>query len=542
MGSSESPGSSAAPSSGLNIPGAEFLLRYGGITLVVASAVFFVSTAISRGWIGPTAQLVAATLTSLLIVGQSFRFNEDQRPWTITLAIGGTAALFASGVVGFIGLEILSFTAAISWLLASVGLFLVLARLHDAQSIAVASVPAAFAGAFLLFEGEWYEPLWLCLVGASYIVAVAATTHGRSWFIARAAGVSTGAFLAGSAVLDTIFSDANSHLAILGAMSVVAVAIGAASQAWEFHSQEDSEKPRTSALIEARFAALTIPYIAAVVAGVATELNVIAIDTLWVGAGVAALLGGSVFALRRLPETMRLLHFGAALATISVSLIGVADGPVLLVALLGQAAIAGWLARRFDSPDMLVLASLFAAAVSALTVGYLFFGAVVEGLTTAESVAVLLVVIASGVAAKALRESTRFDEAWFVTWFLAMSWAVASFRDVSQGQMIITLVWAMLGAAMLMLASRLLDRQMLSAGLFTLTLTAGKLIFVDLVAVDVLWRAGLFFVVGMLFMRLAFVLPKLMDGPATPGSNSLLDPPVGPAPESELANSGSGLG
>lgn len=116
-------------------------LRLGGMTLVVASAIFFVSSAISRGWVGPAAQLGVATVTSLAMIALSFRFTAERRAWTISLAIGGAASLFASGVVGYYGLDLLSFPVAVAWLVSSIGAFLGLSRVHDAQSIAVASVP-----------------------------------------------------------------------------------------------------------------------------------------------------------------------------------------------------------------------------------------------------------------------------------------------------------------------------------------------------------------------------------------------------------------
>lgn len=529
----------------MNLPGAEFLLRYGGISLVVASAIFFVSTAISRGWIGPVAQLVLATLASFALIGQSFRFTDEQRPWTITLAIGGTAALFVSGVVGYLGLEILTFTAAIVWLLGSVGLFLVLSRLHDAQSIAIASMPAALAGAVLfwavlLFESEWYELTLLGVAGAVYSLAATATAHGRSWFFARAAGVSAGAFIAGWTILgEASSSSGGTNLVFLGGISLAAVLVGAASQALDFKEQEASSKPSSSALVEARFAAFTIPYISAVVAVIATEFNVFSDDGLWVSAVVAAVLGSTAFALSRLPETMRLLHVGAALATITVSLLGVVDGPVLLVVLLAQTVIAGWLARRFELTDMTVLATLSGVATGVFATGYLIIGILDHGLTTGESIGVLLVVIASGFAARELRDHPRLGDAWALTWLATMAWVAATFRDLPQGQMIITLLWAALGTVMIVAASKLLDRQMINAGLFTLLVTAGKLIFIDLVAVDVLWRAGLFFVVGMLFMRLAFVLPKLINEPTPKPQVNLEDEA---AAESDLVNSGGGLG
>ena len=44
-----------------------------------------------------------------------------------------------------------------------------------------------------------------------------------------------------------------------------------------------------------------------------------------------------------------------------------------------------------------------------------------------------------------------------------------------------------------------------------LGITVAKLLTVDLREVDTLWRAGLFMMIGLGFLRLGFVLPTLMD-------------------------------
>ena len=87
--------------------------------------------------------------------------------------------------------------------------------------------------------------------------------------------------------------------------------------------------------------------------------------------------------------------------------------------------------------------------------------------------------------------------------WISISWAVASVALLST-RMILT------GEK----GSELYGR-VVNLGLATLGVTGAKLIFVDLVAVDVLWRAALFFVIGGMFLRLAFILPKLLN-PVTP--------------------------
>lgn len=511
--------SSAQPGSSLN---AELLLRLAGIAMVIASAVFFVSTAISRGWIGPSAQLAAATLASLAMIASSFRFAETRRPWAITMATGGAASLFVSGVVGFVGLDLLSFPIAAGWLVVSVASFLVLARLHDAESIAVLSVPAAIAGIVLLRLGSWYDPALLSAFGAIYLLGVTTTTHSRSWFWARTFGSIVGAFVTGIGVLASLSEDfSDTGLVGLLILSVVAILLAASSQAIDFAAVEAAEHPDPAAILEARFAAATIPWISALIAAVVTDLGLVPVDFFWVLAALGLGCGILAAALPKMALSMRLLHVAAAIGTTAVALVAVSDGPVLLVALLVQALIAGGLAYRFRTLDMVVLASLLATAVAALTAREILNGAVINGLSIAESLSVLLVVAASGVVAWLVRRDGHLDSGWVVTWLLSLGWASATFRDIPQGQMVITLVWAGIGVAMVVAGSRLLDSAVVHGGFATLAVTAGKLIFIDLVAVDVLWRAGLFFAVGSLFLRLAFMLPQLTKDRSSDNSDDI---------------------
>lgn len=514
------------------------LLRFAGIAMVIASAIFFVSTAISRGWIGPAAQLTLATLASVAMIASSFRFLAGRRPWAITMAIGGTTSLFVSGVVGFVGLDLLSFPVAVGWLVVSIAAYLVLSRSMSAESIAIASAPAVVAGVVMLRVGVDFDPSLLAFVGSLYLLGVTTVTHLRGWFWARSLGAIAGAGVAGLGVFAVTNADASTELnLVVLAATVVAILCAGASQAIEFAAADASESPNPVAIIEARVAALIIPWISLLSAAVAIEIGVTSIDFFWVVAILGSFAGVGVLLLRPMTVSMRLIHGAAAIGTVAVALVAVTDGPVLLVALLAQASIAGGLAYRFRTIDMTVLASVLGLLVGAITLGEMLQGAFVDGLSVSESLSVFAVVVMSGVVAWVLRRDGHIKDAWIATWLLSLGWASATFRDVPQGQMIVTLVWAAIGVAMVVGGSRLRDSMIVHGGFATLAVTAAKLIFVDLVAVDVLWRAALFFVVGSLFLRLAFMLPQLTAGPAR---NKHDDDKAGEPTEPPLVDSGFG--
>jgi hypothetical protein len=92
----------------------------------------------------------------------------------------------------------------------------------------------------------------------------------------------------------------------------------------------------------------------------------------------------------------------------------------------------------------------------------------------------------------------------------ALLWVLSVFRHFGQGQLIVSIVWAAIGVAIVVwgLTSRQVD--IARVGLATLALTVVKLLTVDLAEVDTFWRAGLFFVIGLGFLWLSASIPRLM--------------------------------
>jgi uncharacterized membrane protein len=78
-----------------------------------------------------------------------------------------------------------------------------------------------------------------------------------------------------------------------------------------------------------------------------------------------------------------------------------------------------------------------------------------------------------------------------------------------QGQAAVSIAWAILGTTLLIAGALRRQTEVGVVGLVVLALTVGKLLTVDLQEVDTLWRAGLFLLVGLGFLRLGFLLPRL---------------------------------
>lgn len=483
---------------------------------MVMAAVFFVSTAISRGWIGPTAQLSGATVVSLALIAQSFRFSDAVRPvWKRTLAGVGASALLASGVVGFMGLELLSFEAALAWFAVAVVAMFALGRWHGSEVVALLGVPSTAFGAVLLD----LSPQWIAVVSLALMASTIITAVGQRWYVFNMSGVLTGAL---GVVGVVVFEDVLNGVA-LWAIPVTAIVVSLAAvvvQAIAFHEIDESSRDTQTllALLEARVAAMFIPF-AAVMVGVIWVEYTDRVDPEFAMAGVGLVGLAAALGTRTLSNTMQMLHSIAAIATMTLALVSELDGPILLVAILGQTVLAAVLAYRSPRVELLVPAGLLAGVTSMWTLSLIAHGMVESGFDLADGIATGLVLLAALGGTWLLRDHPTWGDSWIPVLMTGLGWVAAVFHDVPQGQMFISLTWAALGTTLIVAGARSGRKDVVYGGLGTLALTAAKLLSVDLQEVDILWRAGLFFVVGAGFLRLAFVLPSLLGEANTDDSD-----------------------
>ncbi|MEY2958783.1 MAG: putative rane protein, partial [Actinomycetota bacterium] len=92
------PAASAPPvtTDEFELPDAETVLKWGGVALVVLAIGFALSTAISRGWIGPGLQLAGALTLSTAMITGGIRLRSTRPAWTHALCVGGIGGLFTT--------------------------------------------------------------------------------------------------------------------------------------------------------------------------------------------------------------------------------------------------------------------------------------------------------------------------------------------------------------------------------------------------------------------------------------------------------------
>jgi len=87
---------------------------------------------------------------------------------------------------------------------------------------------------------------------------------------------------------------------------------------------------------------------------------------------------------------------------------------------------------------------------------------------------------------------------------MVMAWVLHQCSHLSNGQAIVTVIWGVYGASLLVTGLRRANRSMRTVGLVTLLAVVGKLFIVDLASVPAIWRILLFIGFGGVFLALSY--------------------------------------
>lgn len=475
----------------------ETVLKWGGVGLVVLAVGFAVSTAISRNWIGPELQLAGALLVGFGLIGAGLRVRENRPAWTHALCSGGVLALFttfASDLFLDRANDVVAFAATA--VIAAGALFL--ARTIRSEWVAAAALFGGAIGWAVIGDGDapvgayvaWYVLL---------VAAVIAISLERRWMAIRPAAHVVGmiATLGTSGLADTSSDQTLVGVAtVVFAIGLVVVpSIGDLSSLWQ--------------QFEVQVAAAAAPW-AFFVTMISTleerSDRVIAIVAL----AIAAAAAGTALGLR---QRLRHAHvvsllLGASVTT-SIGLSILLSTSAAFVALAIQAAGLVVMSRALDRNVRVLINAAVLAAISLVYVLIRMIDAWEDDVRVGHDIAhaVILVAIGVGVHQTGQRLVQRAGAAGLLA--LALIWLGSVLVHLPQGQAVVSVSWAVVGTAVFLAGVMTKRADAATAGLAVIGLTVGKLLTVDLREVDTLWRAGLFFVVGLGLMRLGFLLPRL---------------------------------
>lgn len=476
----------------------EALLKWGGVGLVVLAVGFGVSTAIQRGWIGPMLQLAGALVLAFALIGIGIRLESTRRAWTHALCSGGVAVLFvifASDLFLDLANTDVAFSLTFVSGLAGVGF----ARFVRSEWVGIVTLLGGVTGWLVVGEGD--PPFTES--GAVFVTALIVLTLvavEQQWFGLRTLTglIGLGCGLALAATADTGIEHT---VSMVGAGSVAVIllvvpSLGDDTPPWrptEFH----------------------VPTLLAPWAWVVLASSFI--DNIDAGAGLVAFAVAGAVAGFAVSSRARLApaHLVALLVGASVT-VTIGAGATLSTEVAWVAAAVqgvGLLVLRRILPGAWLLAAnaaalLFAAALSVFVTGHYAWN---NDATIGDDIANLAVIVVIGVAGWIVRRSDVRVVVAFAVLGLSLLWLGSVFVHLPQGQAVVSLSWAVVGVAILVAGAVRKIPKLGNVGLGVLALTVGKLLLVDMAEVDALWRAGLFFAVGLSLLRLGFVLPRWTD-------------------------------
>jgi hypothetical protein len=210
------------------------------------------------------------------------------------------------------------------------------------------------------------------------------------------------------------------------------------------------------------------------------------------------------------------------------------DGPALMVALGGQAITSYYVSRQLNARKLRLHAYGVSLVSSAMAVFEMVDAIDRDGFANlGYLVATLLVVLgwvaaavlshlrgltsreldgndATAVAASGTRYPTPFQLSFIGAWAGTTLWVAAALLAAPQGLVLISAAWATMACIGLIVGLIQRISVMKNVALATLSITLCKLVTIDMAEVDVFWRVGLFFVVGMAMITLGLKIPALM--------------------------------
>ncbi len=531
----------------------ELVIKWAGLGLLFLAAAFLVSTAISRGWIGPRLQLTGAALGGFALIAAGLKLR-DRKGWVEPLIQVGLSVLFVcSG-------------AAWDWLdLGSPEISTITAVMVGILALALARYLLAWSLGLVGLAGLIIVPLWMDMndsLGLGYsvlyllgvLVVFTVLYLERNWATLWVSTVIVTAFLvlleasdrAGSRAGDSelLTSVGATTTALLGGLLVIYWLAPVVSEILQ--SQKEStkatelEEPTGTSFGGLGGTEFRVVLLAPAWFWWCTKVftSMTAAESAAMGLILVIVTAASAVGFRRfVPRAFFITQLMASSIVLTIVLVEALEGPTLLAALALQAAVLVALIRDLDDGWFTVQAVLSGGLALIVTVGRML-GALFDDVAWTDDLTHLFIIaLLAGVGVLELRrdeENRALGEFGLLATYVGMLlWVASVFGHWTQGQGLVSAIWSIFAVGLLGFALTRQSRSILRLGLGTLGLVVAKLLTVDLAAVDTFWRVGLFFVIGLGLLALSYQLPRLMGvKPPEPPSGTPPDetPSAVPAP------------
>ena len=491
----------------------ETVLKWGGVGLVVLAVGFAVSTAIRRGWIGPELQLFGAVGVSLALIAVGLRLRPERPLWAHALCSGGVAALFTT-VASDLFLDQTSDNIAFTCtVVIGLGGYL-LARHVPSEWVGAVALVGGLVGWVVIADEELPFHATLGWVVALVAIALALAVE-QKWFGLRF--LAHGLGLVGAMALAGDAETGSEQLLVLTAALLLYLSLVRLPSIGDMKT--DWQK------VETQLAMVVGPWALAVI-----EIVFDMEDETVIGAvGIAVAVATFVVAMALRPWIHR-LHFISLLVSASVSLsIGLAFLLSTTAVFVGLSVQGVGLVLFGRSLGGSVRVSINAAALMLISAVFVFVQMIEawsEDASIGDDIGHLVIIVAIAVAGWLTNERATQQLAAAGVLGLTLVWLGSVLVHLPQGQAAVSLSWAVVGTAVLVTGAVRKVPELGAVGLGVLALTVAKLLTVDLREVDALWRAALFFAIGLGIMRLGFLLPRLTGVEETTRGSQAVDEPV----------------
>jgi uncharacterized membrane protein len=496
----------APPSAGVPAIDLRTLLRVVGIALLLFGVAFLFKY--SRGeseLLRGVRVLIGVALGVGLAAGGRLLLARD-RPFAQILTGGGIAIWFMAGFAAYQLFGLIGALPGFAYMaVVTVSAFAISAR-HDSLPLTIVATVGGLATPFLLYDPQ--RSVWGVALYASAVASTAVAIHWRKGWWALLWVAAAGSSYAVSATANYYLhpTTPDSERWVLQGSLLFLFALFALATAGSYTRGVRSTASR--AQDDVRLLLVTLIPLA----------TVALTHTIW---------SLSQDRLGELCITFALAYFAATVATYSrdelkrltnayllvassfaaLGALALVDGEMQHLAIATEALLLRLLTRRSTLSIAGVVSHALFALAALLTVRDLVVDASpAVPLFNRTGVTTLWSIAAGTVAALSLpRGQARQRRLYLYTAHgLILAWILRQFSALDSGQAIVTLLWGVYGATLLVEGLRRTIRPMRTVGLLTLFAVVAKLFVVDLASVRAIWRVLLFIGFGGVFLALSY--------------------------------------
>jgi uncharacterized membrane protein len=512
----------------------EYWLNKLGIGLLLLGLIFLYKYSVDQGWLVPLVRVAfgLALGTALLAIG--LRVYRNHRHFSQVVLGGGIAAYYTTGFAAFNLYSLVAYPVAFAYMVSVTVLAVLLALRYDEVVLSIVGVAGALATPFLLYTGTENVPAlvsYTCLIlagtGAIYIYR-----GWRSLFLMAFVGAwivflvsSFGISWAGEPVqgdqwalqLGIIFGWLS-----FWALPILREALSAFNpDRWSWPSLGVFEGLRPLSSRHAHFLTVATPLIALGLSMLVWRLTVESWG--WITLALAAIYGITAWVLRNWEAIHGLARVQAltALLFLTLAFVQLLDGNALILALAVEAAALLLLSGRLFDRALLVGGHLLFAVVGLWLVERLVSGVDTGALgmrATFDTSAITdLAVLGAALAASTVLRSQAATLVYRVCVHAAfLGWLWRELSVLPDGDAYVTVAWGLYTIALLVAGLLLAQSRLVIVGMGTLLLVVAKLLLVDLISLDAVWRILLFLGFGGIFLVLSYYLQALWRADSKP--------------------------